>query len=78
MRVPKLVCEVSYASGFASSMDSDMPWNGEASFRRRDSTVSHSKKEFGNTHARADQHPQKNGAYAMRTRHFWPRTWKEE
>jgi hypothetical protein len=27
MPVPNLVCEVSYASGFASYMDDDVPWD---------------------------------------------------
>jgi hypothetical protein len=34
MPVPNLVCEVSYASGFAWSMDGDVPWDTRSYVRK--------------------------------------------
>jgi hypothetical protein len=53
MLVPKLVCEVACASGFAPSMDGDVPWDTRSYVRKaRPNSIALEKGEFRNTHAR--------------------------
>jgi len=52
MPVPKLVCEVSYASDLASSMDDHMSQNMRSMVQRTPLNSSTPKMEFRNTHAR--------------------------
>jgi hypothetical protein len=53
MPVPKLVCEVSYASGFASYMDDDVPWDTRSYVRKaRPNSIALEKGNLG-THMRA-------------------------
>lgn len=51
MPVPKLVCEVSYASDLASSMDDHMSQNMISVVQRTPLNSSTPKMEFRNTHA---------------------------
>jgi len=53
MLVPKLVCEVACASGFAPSMDGDMPWDTRSYVRKaRPNSIALEKGNLG-THMRA-------------------------
>jgi hypothetical protein len=52
MLVPKLVCEVACASGFASYMDDDVPWDTRSIVRKaRPNSIALEKGEFRNTRA---------------------------
>ena len=52
MPVPKLVCEVACASGFAWSMDDDVSWDTRSYVRKaRSNSIALEKGEFRNTHA---------------------------
>jgi hypothetical protein len=53
--VPKFVCEVVYASGFAWSMDGDVPWDTRSIVRKaRPNSVALEKGNLG-THMRATE-----------------------
>jgi hypothetical protein len=55
MPVPKLVCEVSYASGFASCIDDDVPWDTRSYVRKaRPNSIALEKGDLG-THMRAEK-----------------------
>ena len=53
MPVPKFVCEVACASGFASYMDDDVSWDTRSYVRKaRPNSIAHKKGNLG-THLRA-------------------------
>jgi len=55
MAVPKFVCEVACASGFASYMDDDVPWDTRSYVRKaRPNSIALEKGNLG-THMRAKQ-----------------------
>jgi len=52
MRVPKFVCEVACASGFASPMDDRVPWDTRSYVRKaRPNSIALEKEDLG-THMR--------------------------
>jgi hypothetical protein len=55
MAVPKFVCEVACASGFAWSMDDDVPWDTRSYVRKaRPNSIALEKGNLG-THMRAEK-----------------------